>query len=112
MTRRQVLANHLGEGRLGSTGQSLEPSRATEHASRDLGGQVVFRLEVTIEAAVRQAGLLHDVGNADAIESPLAKKRPSYVQNPLAMSRRLLARHSHGALLWRNHLTLYMMCVI
>jgi hypothetical protein len=77
---------------------------ATEHACCDLGGQVVFRLEVTIEATVRQTGLLHDVGNADTIESPLTKKRPRDVHDPLAMSRRLLARHSHGWSLFSNPL--------
>src|SRR6266851_5142857 len=103
------------------SGQSLGPSLATEHACRDLGGQVVFRLEVTIEAAVRQAGPLHDVGNADAIESPLTKKRPSHVQDPLAMSRRLFARHSHGCTPFPNpldiihdkrHIYVYMTTII
>src|SRR5262245_44402519 len=112
MTRRQVLANHIGKRWIRGAGQPLEPSFATEHTCRDFGGQVFFRREMTVEAAVRQTRLLHDVGHADAIEAPLTEQRPGHVQNLLAMSRRLLARHSHRRSPFSICLTLYIMRVI
>ena len=54
---------------------------------------------MAVEAAVRQPGALHDVGDADAIEAMLAEQRAGGVQNLLPVRRRPLARHSHGSLL-------------
>src|SRR5262249_20508924 len=96
MTRRQVLANDIGKRWIRGAGQPLEPSFATDHTRRGFGGQVFFRREMTVEAAMRQTHLLHDVGHTDAVEAPLTEKRSGRVQDLLAVSRRPLARHSHS----------------
>ena len=97
MAAREVLANDVGQRRVRAAGQPLEPACAAEHARGDFGGQIVFRREVPVEAAVRQTGAFHDVGDTDAVVAPLAKERARDLQNLLAVRRRLLARHSRGA---------------
>src|SRR5262249_45038750 len=83
-----------------------------EDARGDFSGEIVLRREVAVEAAVRQAGALHDVGEADPIVPALTKKRSRDVENLLAIGLRLLACHSHDASPARIRLTLYLMHVI
>ena len=51
---------------------------------------------MAVEAAVGQVGRLHDVGDADAVESLLAKQRAGRVDNAFAILVSLLPAHSHG----------------
>src|SRR5207302_9670200 len=81
-------------------------------ARGDFSSQIVFRREVSVEAAVRQAGALHDVGDTDAVVAPLAKERARDLENLFAVGRRLIARHSHRSTPFGIHLTLYMMGII
>ena len=43
-----------------------------------------------VEAAMCQAGALHDLGDRDALESLLAEQPASYLDDPRAIFRRLL----------------------
>ncbi len=83
---------------------------------------------MTIEAAVRQVGLFHDVGDADATKSLGAKQRarrvddafvvrggffPAYLHRAIpliAVEPRLTAQSSHAPA--KRRLTIYMMIVI
>jgi hypothetical protein len=48
-----------------------------------------------IEAAMRQAGALHDFGDGDAVESSLAEQPARNFHDPCAVFRRLLPAHFH-----------------
>jgi hypothetical protein len=78
----------------------------------DFDREVVFRGKVAVEAAMRQARALHDVGDADAVEAMLTEKGAGDLQNLLPIRRRPLACHSHGSAPSLFRLTLYMMLVI
>src|SRR3954469_32361 len=49
-----------------------------------------------IEAAMRQAGALHDFGDRDAVESSLAEPPARNLQDPCAVFRRLLPAYFHA----------------
>src|SRR5205085_2368223 len=63
----------------------------------DFAGEIVFRGEVAVEPAVRQARALHDVGDADAVEAVLAEERPGNLEDLLAVRGCLFACHPHGS---------------
>ncbi len=66
---------------------------------------------MAVEAAMRQVGRFHDVGDADAVKSLLAEQRAGRIDDAFAILGGLLAAHSHCALLpcvRSSRLTTYM----
>ena len=61
--------------------------------------QVLLRLELTVEAATGQAGLLHQVVDADAIEAALAEEAAGDLDHMLAVSLSLFPADAHLNLL-------------
>src|SRR5882762_6483585 len=96
MTGRQVGADHVTECWVRFSRQSFLPPCLPEHSRGGFGGEVVFRRELEVEAAVRQPGPLHDVRDSDPIEATLTEERARHIENLFAICRRLLARHPHG----------------
>jgi hypothetical protein len=60
-----------------------------------LGYEVFLRFKVSVEAAVGEAGSLHEVGDADAVDATLAKEASGDVEDALVVLGFLLAADSH-----------------
>src|SRR5262249_36105849 len=113
MTRRQVRAHRIGEGRRCLTRQTRQPPFTRDRSRGALRREVLLGLEVAVEASVREASLLHDVRHSDAVVASLTEEPAGQVENPFAIRRRLLARHSHDSPPTpERRLTAYMMLVI
>jgi hypothetical protein len=56
-----------------------------DSACTGLGDEVFFGFEVAVEAAVGEAGCLHEVGYADAVDATLAKEPGGYVEDSLVV---------------------------
>ena len=50
-----------------------------------LGYEVFFRFEVAVEAAVGEAGRLHEIGDTDAVDASFAKEPGGYVEDSLVV---------------------------
>src|SRR4029077_18879273 len=68
----------------------------SERAFAGLCRQFFFRLEVGVEAAVRQPGALHQAVDADAVEALFPKQSARNIENPLAILLCLLPGDLHG----------------
>ena len=58
---------------------------------------------MAVEAAMRQAGLAHDLVQPDAVETLLAKQPRRHVHDLGPVLGRLFPADPHGALLFLNH---------
>src|SRR5205085_5322965 len=67
-----------------------------QHLRAAFGGEFILRAKLMIEAAIRQASALHDLGDRDALESLLAEQPDSDLDDPRAIFRRLLPAHFHA----------------
>ncbi len=54
-----------------------------ERPAEGLGDQLLLGGEMTIEAAMRETGLLHQIRHGHAVEASLAEQRRRDVENPL-----------------------------
>ena len=72
-------------------------------ARHRLGGEIVLRSKMTIEAAMRETCGVHDRVDAGAVEAFLAKQPRRGVHDPLAVFRRLLPAHPHLFLAFYRH---------
>src|ERR1700738_1499265 len=87
----QVLGHEIGQ--VGVAALFLDA--ALQRARDSLGGEVVLRSEMTIEAAMGEAGAIHDCVDANAVEPFLAKKPRSGVDDPLSILGRLVPGDPH-----------------
>src|SRR5258708_39605508 len=87
----QVLGLEIGQ--IGVAALFLDA--ALERARDRFGGEVVLRSEMAVEAAMREAGAVHDCVDANAIEAFLAKKPRSGVDDPLSILGRLIPADPH-----------------
>ena len=67
-----------------------------ERAFDRLGHELVTRLEVSIEAAMRQPGVVHQVGHADPVDPVLAEARRSHADDLFVVLALVRSRMSHA----------------
>jgi hypothetical protein len=79
---------------------------ALQRARHRLGGEIVLRSEMTVEAAVRETGGVHDGVDADAVKAVLTKHPRSGFHDALAVLHRLLPAHPHLSLSLSSNITL------
>ena len=104
-------------GRFGDRRHRLPP--VVERALDPFGHELITRLEVTIEAAVRQSGGMHQVGHADPVDPVLPEARRGHADDLLMVLALVRARMSHAFPLVRvdsvddgRHPAIWMMGVI
>jgi hypothetical protein len=68
-----------------------------------LGSERCFGRKVVVEAAVGEAGGLHQIGHADAVEATLAKKAASCLDDALAIICGMLFGQFHCAISRKNN---------
>jgi hypothetical protein len=75
MSAGQIDAGDRGQRITWRTLRELAPERkrARQRAGRRLRNQVLLRGEVSVETAMREARLLHEIRHADPVEAPLAE---------------------------------------
>src|SRR5262249_9912213 len=66
----------------------VAPVGGGDAGGASLGGEGLLGCEVVVEAAVGEAGLLHELGEPDAPEPPLSEQSPSGLNDLAAMPRR------------------------
>jgi hypothetical protein len=94
-------------GRFGHHARPIR-RRARHGAPACLGDQIVLRGEVSVEAAMREIGGLHNVGDADAGEALGTEQCGRRIDDALPVRRRLFPAYSHACIpaLRAEHLTL------
>jgi hypothetical protein len=60
-----------------------------------LRDQIVFGIEMPVEAAMGQLRRLHDVGDADAVKPLLARQRACRIDDAFAVFCGFLSAHAH-----------------
>src|SRR3954447_758943 len=96
MARRQIGINQRPERTIARSELAPAGRLLRQHLRARFGGELILRAKLMIEAAMRQAGALHDLGDRDALESLLAEQPTSYLDDPRAIFRRLLPAHFHA----------------
>src|SRR3954451_590296 len=96
MARRQIGVHQRPERIIARSELAPAGRLLRQHLRARFGGELILRAELMIEAAMRQAGALHDLGDRDALESLLAEQPTSYLDDPRAIFRRLLPAHFHA----------------
>ena len=116
MARLQIAREQSGIGLVGRFRGGFLPVRGglRRRLAAGLRDEIVLGREVAVEAAMREIGRLHDVGDADAAKAFGAKQRARRIDDAFAVLRRFLPAHSHDAplLCKPTRLTSYMMIVI
>ena len=87
----------------------LDPRHALHHRDcffenprTGLGGERVLGFEVIVEAAMGEAGGMHQVGDADRLEALLAEQARRGRDPPRLVLRHLLPRKSHACRAWSS----------
>src|SRR3954447_26741638 len=96
MARRQIGIHQGPEGLIAPSELAPAGRLPREHLRARFGGELILRAKLMIEAAMCQAGALHDLGDRDALESLLAEQPASFLDDPRAIFRRLLPAHFHA----------------
>src|SRR5262249_22457102 len=75
---------------------AVAPVGAGDSGGAGLGGERLLGGEVVVEAAVGEAGLLHELGEPDAVDPPLAEQPPGGLHDGAAMSGRRIPADAHA----------------
>ena len=95
MARREIRIHDRSQRVL--TFRKLCPARdrTIERLGAGLCRKVILRGELAIETPVGQPCALHDVGDADAVETLFAKQPAGHLDDPRPVFRRPLPAHFH-----------------
>jgi hypothetical protein len=96
----QVAVQEGVQRRLGSVRRHGVPTLAGpgKYACTSLNLQIFLGFEVAVKAAMGEAGGLHQVRDADAVEAPLAKQSAGGVDDAVPVLGGLFPAHSHRSL--------------
>ena len=99
MLRREVIADRRGIGVGGGEGVLAQPLNGFgKHLGHRLGGERVLTGKIVVEAAMRQPGGPHQVGDADAVKAMPAELGAGDLDDMGTVLRRLFAGDLHHTL--------------